>query len=354
VHVVIDAFAVKPGSAAITLENILIGWAELDQDDQFTVLVADEVPFVVGPHIKIERVRPPVGGILGKLWLRSFGVRSSARRLGADAVLGGVTASAFVGAPCPHGVIVYDLRHEFRKHQFSWARRAVRRISYAWSFLLSDAMFCISRRTRDDLIRNHRIARGKAVEARYGSDHVDHWPDPKPEKPPYALAFGQFSNKNVEAVLGAWALFSTTNSEMTLRLVAMSAADRVRIGELVDALGIADRVELMGWLDDEEFQAVSAHASLVVFPSDFEGFGLPAIEALRMRIPLVVSDDRALAEVTGGHAIVAADLRPQTLAAAMTAALELTPEQLEAGRLYSEQFKWQYMARAVRDTFAAA
>ncbi|NHA01524.1 glycosyltransferase family 4 protein [Nocardioides sp. W3-2-3] len=57
---------------------------------------------------------------------------------------------------------------------------------------------------------------------------------------------------------------------------------------------------LMPWLDDDAFQRCFAGAGLIVFPSDFEGFGLPAAEALRLGIPLVVSADEALAEVTGG------------------------------------------------------
>lgn len=353
-HVVFDAFGVRTGSAAITLENLLRGWAELGTDDQITVLCEDEPAFSLPPSAQVHRVKVLLGGPAGAIWLRSFGVRSATRRLGADGLVSGVTASAFAGASCPRGAILYDLRHELRPHQFSRARRLSRRISYGWTFRTADGVFCISERTRDDLVRSRPWMRAKAVVARYGADHVDSWATPGGTDTPYALAFGQFENKNVNSLLDAWALFCGTNTELTLRLVGMGKADRQAATDRVANLGIGNRVELMPWLDNDQFAACFSGASLVVFPSDFEGFGLPAVESLRQRIPLVVSADPALAEVTGGHASVAADVRPETLAAAMTKALTHTAEQLDAGRAYTDQFRWRFMARAIRDALLAA
>jgi glycosyltransferase involved in cell wall biosynthesis len=133
----------------------------------------------------------------------------------------------------------------------------------------------------------------------------------------------------------------------------MGRADREGATARVAALGIADRVQLAPWLVDDEFVAWFAGASLIVFPSDFEGFGLPAIEAMRLRIPLVVSTDVALAEVTGGHAAVAQQLDPATLAAAMADALAFTPAQLDEAYAWTEQFTWRAMADAIRANLAS-
>jgi glycosyltransferase involved in cell wall biosynthesis len=120
----------------------------------------------------------------------------------------------------------------------------------------------------------------------------------------------------------------------------------------VAELGISERVQLLPWLSDEQFEAVFAGASGVLFPSDFEGFGLPAIEALRLGIPLVISPDPALLEVTAGHAEVANDETPATLADAITRALALSPDQLAAGREHARAFTWERMARRVREALA--
>ena len=349
-HVAFDAVAVKPGSAAIALENLLRGWIDLDAGDRLTVLCADEPPFAPPAGVAVERVSVPALGTAGALWLRSVGVRRAAGRLSADGLVSAITASALLGAPCPHGVILHDLRHEHRPEQFSRSRRLARRLSYGWSFRVADAVYCVSQRTRDDLLQGRPGLATKAVVSRNGADHVDAWPARTPEaSAPYALAFGQFANKNVSAVLDAWALFCEEDEQLILRLVGMSNADREEATRRVAELGIAERVELMPWLDEADFARCFTGAALVVFPSDFEGFGLPAVEALRLRIPLVVSNDPALREVTGGHAAVVRDVQPESLVTAIREALARTPEELAAGRAHTDQFRWRSMASTIRD-----
>jgi glycosyltransferase involved in cell wall biosynthesis len=278
-------------------------------------------------------------------------VRLACRRLQADALISGVTASAFAGSACPRWAIVYDVRHELRPAQFSLARRIVRRISYRWTFLRSAGLFCISERTRDDIVAKRHWLNGKAVATVLGSDHVDAWPRETPSAP-YALAFGNFGNKNADKVVAAWAEFCRTDADLTLRLVGMSGAERAALTSQAAALGIADRVQLMPWLDDAEFQRCFTGARLVVFPSDFEGYGLPAVEAMRLGLPVVVSADEALAEVTGGLATVVGDLRPEPLAAAIQAALATTPERLAEARAFIEPVTWAATVDVMRSTIA--
>ncbi|MGA9100528.1 glycosyltransferase [Aeromicrobium sp.] len=348
-HIVIDAFGIKPGSGSIVIGNVVQGWSELPHGDKITVLCDDEAPFPVPDGVEVGTVDAPVSGQLGTAWRRSIGLRRTTKDIEADAVVCVVTASALAGTSGKRAVVVHDLRHELRPDQFSRQARAVRAVTWGWSLRTADALFCITERTRNDLERSRPWLMGRAAISYYGADHVDSWPEPKPETPPYAVAFGQTANKNVHEVLHGWALFCQQDDTMTLRLVAMNAADRETCTALVESLGIQDRVELMPFLEDEEFQACFSHASLVVFPSDFEGFGLPAIEALRLRIPVVISTDPAVVEISGGHATIAPDVRPETLAAAIQEALERTPEQLDAGREHTEKFTWSRMAQTIRD-----
>jgi glycosyltransferase involved in cell wall biosynthesis len=348
VRVVFDAFSVRTGTTAIVLEHLLAGWRQLAADDELIVLASAESQFSAPEGVRVELREPPVGGPAGRLWLRSFGVRRGCRELHADMLVSLVTASALLGAPCPRGAVVYDLRHELRPHQFSRARRLARRVSYAWTFRTADALCCISQRTRDDLVRSRPRLAGKAVVAALGGDHALSWSAPKPPQRRYALAFGHFANKNADAVIEAWAQFCRTEDELVLRLVGMSSTDRAAAARRVAELGLSERVELMPWLDDEQFQGCFAAASLIVFPSDFEGFGLPAAEAMWLGIPLVVSADPALAEVTGGHAVVAHDLTPEPLAAAMRTALAAGDAELTAARRQAEKFQWRFTAEAVR------
>jgi glycosyltransferase involved in cell wall biosynthesis len=348
VRIVFDAFAVRTGTTAIVLENLLTGWSELAANDKLIVLASSSSEFSPPPGVEVKLLEPPTGGFLGSLWLRSYGVRRGCRDVDADALVSLVTASSLLGAPCPRAAIVYDLRHELRPHQFSRRRRLARRLSYAWTFRTADVLCCISERTLDDLLRKRPRLRRKAVATRLGADHAEGWPAPAEEREPYALAFGHFANKNADAVIEAWAEFCHDNHEVSLRLVGMSKADREAAARRVAELGLGERVTLMPWLRDDEFAACFVGASLIVFPSDFEGFGLPAVEAMQLGLPLVISRDPALAEVTGGHCVTAADLSPATLAHAMREALESTQEDRDDARRHAAQFQWQFMAADVR------
>lgn len=350
VHLLVDAVAVQAGSAGIVVEHLLRGWTEVAPDDRITVLTGPEGPAFTPPAgATVRALTPPLPGAAGKLWLRSVAVRRSARELGADAVLSGVPASGLLGAPCKRGIILYDLRHELRPHQFSSGQRVARRVSWGWSMRRADGIFTISERTLADLRDRHPRAAGRAQAAVLGSDHALAWPAGKTGGAPYALAFGHFSNKNADAVIAGWAAFCRTDDRWQLRLVGMGSTDRAAAEAQVARLGIGDRVTLMPWLDDDAFARCFTGAGLVVFPSDFEGFGLPAAEALRLGIPTVVSDDPALAEVTGGHAVVARSVAPDDLAAAYAEAIALTPEQLATGRRFAEAFTWRRTAKVVRD-----
>lgn len=349
-HLVVDAVAVQQGSSAIVIEHLLHGWDDLGTGDVVTVVAPPGgVPFRL-PSCATE-VRLPAGlpGGVGSLWRRTGGVRRAVRRLKPSAVLAGVPASGLFGyGRAPRGLILYDLRHELRPHQFSWRQRLARRVSWGWTMWRADGIYTISHRTLADLRSGHpRLAR-RGVASPLGADHVDSWPAAQREEPPYALAFGHFANKNADAVIRAWARFCEQNEKWRLLLVGMGTTDRESASELISRLGVSDRIDLAPWLDDERFRTRFAGASLVVFPSDFEGFGLPAVEAMRLGIPVVISDDPALAEVTGGHAVTAASTAPDDLADAIRRAVELDVAKLGAARRHTDSLRWRDTAAIVR------
>lgn len=346
-HVLVDAVLARPGSVSIVVQHIVRGWVEAFPDDRITVLFGSDSERFATPS-SVHLTETTATGPIGKTWARSGAVRHAARALDVDAVLSSAPASSLLGTKQPRGLIFYDLRHELRPDQFSARTRWARRVSWSWGMRLADGIFCISDRSRDDLRRRHPRLGRTAVTAALGSDHALAWPPAPPGERPYALAFGHFGNKNADAVIAGWADFSARHPEWTLRLVGMGRADRATAQALVDRLGITDRVELMPWLDDEAFGACFAGAGMIVFPSDFEGFGLPAAEALRLGIPAVVSDDPALAEVTGGFAEVATSTSPADLAAAMGRAVGLTPEQIAEGRAFAQDFTWRRTAEVIR------
>ena len=119
------------------------------------------------------------------------------------------------------------------------------------------------------------------------------------------------------------------------------------------ARGIDDLVTVRPWLSPLEFQQQFTSASLVVLPSDFEGFGLPAVEAMRLGIPVVVTPDPALLEVTGSLATVMDGWDAPSLARAVPQARQTSSQDLEAGVDHAATFTWERTATNVREALAA-
>jgi glycosyltransferase involved in cell wall biosynthesis len=350
VRLVADTTAIRAGSAAIIVGNLLKGWAIAAPEDELIVLVAQRPQLPLPDSATIVDVGNPTS-LPARLWLQSVGVRRVARRLRADAFLGGVTSGALLGVGCPYAVMLYDLRHEVRPAQFSAGRRIARKLLYGWSFRNADGLICISERTRGDLLARRPKLDHKAYVALLGSNHADAWRSSGSDTRQYVLAFGHFPNKNVDRVLRAWELYASEHPGLKLKICGLGNAGRGSAEHVVSELAIAGRVELLPWLSDDDFAAIFAGAAAILFPSDFEGFGLPAIEALRLGVPLVVSSDPGLMEVTAGHAVVTGDDSPESLAAAIEQALELTADQLAAGREHARDFTWERMARQARRAF---
>jgi glycosyltransferase involved in cell wall biosynthesis len=103
------------------------------------------------------------------------------------------------------------------------------------------------------------------------------------------------------------------------------------------------------WLERADYQRHFASASVIVFASDFEGFGLPAVEAMRLRIPLVISPDPALLEVTGGLAEVMSGWEAADLAEAVGRALDSSPDQLDRAADFVAPHTWRRQAASTRE-----
>jgi glycosyltransferase involved in cell wall biosynthesis len=345
VRVLVNALPVRGTSLEVVTQNLLAAWEE-----------SDDVHVVLRPGVEMEvPERMTVHGVGGqRLLAMERAVPELCRRLEADAVLGVTPATTIRRLPCPRVIISHDVRHEMRPHQFTYRARLLRAVSYGLSYRRADAIVTVSHRTREDLLRFHPwLRRQTIVVAQNGADHVLSWPRAELPGDEYALAFGQWDNKNVGLVLEAWARLRLEGSDPPqLVIIGIPEAKRVAVQSDVAALGLAGLVTVKPWLDPGEFRLQFTGASLVVFPSDYEGFGLPAIEAMRLGTPVVVTPDPALYEVTGGLATVMDGWDAASLARAVPVARSLKGEDLERGIAHASEFTWARMAGEVRATLA--
>jgi glycosyltransferase involved in cell wall biosynthesis len=355
-RVVIDAIPVVPfGGFAVTLEGLLRGWDRLGTDDELHLLLAEGVEHEVPASVEVHRFTVGRPEVVRRVIVQSRAARTVCRAVEADVLLGTTPTTAILGVGCPKVITVHDLRHELLPEQFSWGRRVLRRLSYGIGYRQAAGLICISERTRRDLLRSRpSLAEKPVFTIPWAADHVDEWraPSGPAGEDPYALAFGHFPNKAAEAVIGAWRILRDQGEARPLVIVGLPESERERNAERIRGWGLDELVTLLPWLDREEFRARFASAGLIVFPSDFEGFGLPAVEAMRLGIPLVISADEALLEVTGGHATVVAGSDPGSLAEAVSAAWATSADELDRARAHVDRHDWAEVARETRAALA--
>jgi glycosyltransferase involved in cell wall biosynthesis len=162
---------------------------------------------------------------------------------------------------------------------------------------------------------------------------------------PYVAAFGvPKAYKNLKCLVRAFALLAAARPDLTLVLLGGDGGAR---GE-IDRLGLADRITVRAPIADPELRRIMRHAAVFVVPSIVEGFGLPALEAMALGTPLIVSDTPALREVAGDAALRFDPRQPADLASVITSLLDderLRMDMCARGLQRAREFRWERCAR---------
>ncbi|HWI74368.1 MAG TPA: glycosyltransferase family 1 protein, partial [Baekduia sp.] len=175
--------------------------------------------------------------------------------------------------------------------------------------------------------------------------------DLPPEGPLLLCVAQKRPYKNQEAVIRALAALDDPAAALVLPGAATPYEARLR--DLAQELGVADRVRLPGWVDDEELEGLYRAATALVLPSRIEGFGLPVLEAMLRGTPVVCSSTTALGEVAGDSALLVDPDDQETIDAAVARVVAdagLRERLIAAGHARAAPFTWK---RTADETVAA-
>jgi glycosyltransferase involved in cell wall biosynthesis len=163
-------------------------------------------------------------------------------------------------------------------------------------------------------------------------------------------------HKNLLALIGALARIRPEDRPV-LVLPGYPTEHESELRARADSLGIADDVRFPAWVSDEELEGLWSIARAFVFPSLYEGFGLPVLEAMARGVPVACSNASSLPEVAGDAALL---FDPHDEAAIATATSRLlTDEQLRQrlrarGAEQARRFTWERTARLTLASYARA
>jgi glycosyltransferase involved in cell wall biosynthesis len=167
--------------------------------------------------------------------------------------------------------------------------------------------------------------------------------------------------KNVETLVEAFTTVAQADDDVILviggKLPARDDPVFFDPRPLVRALGLSDKVRFIGWVDEADKPAILRGAACAVFPSRYEGFGLPVLEALACGTPMIASNASSLPELLGdaGFAVDPDDV--QGLAGAILSCLvdeALAAELRQRGPRQAARFSWAQTARQTLDAYLEA
>jgi len=277
--------------------------------------------------------------------------------------------------PRPSVVTVHDLGYLYypeahTRFQNAYLRWSTRYNAHAAARVLAD-----SNATRDDLVRHYRIPAGKIVVVYPGRDEgLAPVTDPaalSAVRARYGLA-GRYllhvgtlqPRKNLIRLLHAFASLLASEVEpptADLQLVITGKKGWLYDELLaeVEKLGLAaeGRVVLTGYVPDADLPALLSGALAFCFPSLYEGFGFPVIEAMACGAPVVCSNVSSLPEVAGDAALMVGTLDVASLTAALeriVAAEGLRHDLRERGFRQASRFSWRQCAQQVLEVLEQA
>jgi glycosyltransferase involved in cell wall biosynthesis len=289
---------------------------------------------------------------------------AAARRAGARVLHGLHYELPLRPAGVPELVTVHDLTlvthpewHERSKvAYFGWAlRRAVARAA---------RVLCVSQTTADDLTKVLGVDPARVTVTPLGTDLTEATPEAVDTlerrlglERPYILGLGTLEpRKDLPALVRAFAKLAPELPH-DLVLAGLAGWGSGAVDEAVAASGVADRIHLAGYVPEEDKAALFTGAAVFAYPSHYEGFGLPVLEAMACGTPAVTTTGGSLPEVAGDAAVLIEPGDTAALAAAITR-LATEPaardELVAKGRARAALFTWERCAELTAGAYAAA
>jgi len=263
----------------------------------------------------------------------------------------------------PYVVTIHDIGPLIHPEYFPKESYWVMQKNLAYAIKKAAAFICVSRATADSLLeyiqrRNAVDLSSRTYVAHEGVteqflqapdfsilDQDEHF---NFTHQPFILAVGKISpRKNLEVVIRA---LERLRSRIPHHLVTVGGDgwDFQGVKSLVSSLGLVDRVHFVGYVSDEQLHALYAKATLFIFPSLFEGFGLTILEAMASGCPVVTSNISSLPEVAGDAALLVDPTKIEEVASAMETICQnddLANELKQKGGERARQFSWKNCAK---------
>ena len=360
-HIAIDAHSVGTGLAGneTYAANLVEALAEVDRENRYTVYVTRAEAFERfkgrWPNVGVRRTLPHT-----PLLRVPFTLSAELRRRPVDLLH--VQYTAPPAAPCPVVVTVHDLSFEhlpetFKRRSWMQLRLTVRRTVRRAAHVIAPSEF-----TRRDLIETYKLdpARVSAIplaaSARFGpvtdAGEIERVRRHYGLEGDYILAVGSIQpRKNLARLVRAYSGLRRERGRSNLPQLVLVGKKAWLYGETLKAVeeeGVGDSVVLTGYVSEGDLPALYTGALCFAYPSYYEGFGLPPLEAMRCGTAVLTGDRTSLPEVVGDAGLTADPFDTGAIQGALARLIEdeaLRAELGARGLKRAEAFDWRDTAR---------
>lgn len=238
----------------------------------------------------------------------------------------------------PSVATIHDVQHLVHPENFSRVERAYRRLFYDPALRESDLLIAISRHSADTLSALRGVSADRVRVVHLGVDVERFTPAPDVEREDFILyPANPWPHKNHARLFAAMPRIRAEHPDLTLVLT----------GAGTDTLPAMEGVIGRGRVSDDELLRLYRTARALVFPSLYEGFGMPVVEALACGCPVACSRVGALPEIAGAHATYFDPLNPESIAQGVVDCIRTTSEgAAQAGAEHAQGFSWERVAEA--------
>lgn len=277
----------------------------------------------------------------------------------------------FVRAPVSKKVktitVIHDLAYEV--YPLYTEKRNLQRLKklVPKSLKMSTRIVAVSESTKKDLISNYNVNPSKI-------DVVYNAVDTKLYKPKaltneiinkynlpnkYLLYLGNIEpRKNIRGIIEAYSMLpDEISSEYKLVLSGGRGWNQGEINNALKQSAKKDNIIFAGYIDDRDKPELYGGADIFLFPSHYEGFGLPILEAMACEVPVITADNSSLKEVAGNAALYVDSKRPKELAEAIIKILEnknIRNDLVKKGMLRAKDFSWKKSAAQMNESIKKA
>lgn len=257
---------------------------------------------------------------------------------------------------CPQAVTIHDLQYKTHPDDLSFLERKTLDFLVTSACRVCDAVITVSEFSKQEILRYNFAPVEKVFAILEGVDpFFSSPPHPGIVNPvekltnqPYILCVAHtYPHKNVHILIDAFAQIANKIPHH-LVLLGKERRGENRVQQSLDALQCNERVHRLSTLEFSQLGKVYRDADLFVLPSEYEGFGLPILEAMLAGIPVITTSKASLPEVGGSHAVYVQESTPESFANAIMDVICMDEVKKEAkvqnAQLWAASFSWNKSA----------